>query len=210
MIKALGIGGFAMLGFNNLFKKWLVLTLFGGTLLAQSGCLVAAVGACAGAGGAYAYYQGNVSDNYGAEFGQVYQASKEALNDMAMPVITEKHDGLTGSIESSLSDGTKVTISLEEKPRMKPEDGHTTEVGIRVGYFGDQSVSSNMMDKIRVRVAQRMRTGPAPAATAGRPSDRLPPITPTGASVAAATPNQPNNGNWKPAAQTNGEPPKPP
>lgn len=199
-----------MSGLNNTRKRWLVLAFFGGALLAQSGCLVAAVGACAGAGGAYAYYHGNVSDNYVAEFGDVYQASKEALADMAMPVITERHDGLTGTIESSLSDGTKVTISLEEKPRIKPEDGHTTEVGIRVGYFGDQSLSSNMMDKIRVRVAQRMRSGPAPAATAARPSDRLPAITPTGANVPASTSNQPSNGNWKPAAQTNGEPPKPP
>jgi hypothetical protein len=195
---------------NHSCKRLLILAVFGGILLAQSGCLVAAVGACAGAGGAYAYYHGNVSDDYSAEFGQVYQASKEALADMAMPVITEKHDGLTGTIESSLSDGTKVTISLEEKPRIKPEDGHTTEVGVRVGYFGDQSLSSNMMDKIRVRVAQRMRGGPAPAATAARPSDRLPPITPTGASVPAPTPTQPGNGTWKPAAQSNGEPPKPP
>jgi hypothetical protein len=195
---------------KNKGRRTLAILCLSGVVVAQSGCLVAAAGACAGAG-AYAYYRGTVSDTYGAEFGQVYQASKEALGDMAMPVVSENHEGLAGTIESSLADGTRVTVVLEEKPRMKSEDNHSTEVSIRIGTFGDQTASTQLQQQIARRVTEHLRGGPAPALPTGRSVERLPPLTQAQAVQPAVVPggNQ-NPTNWKPAAQSNGEAPKPP
>ncbi len=178
-------------------------------LLTQSGCLVAAAGAAAGAG-AYAYYRGNVTDTYAVEFGEAYQASREALADMAMPVISENHQGVTGSIESSLADGTRVSISVEEKPRNLATDNHSSQVGVRIGTFGDQNLSARMQQQIATRISQRNRTGPAPAkpASATRPADRLPPLGPQDQTVKqASNPGAPAAGSeWKPP-QPQGQPP---
>ncbi|HMP16840.1 MAG TPA: DUF3568 family protein, partial [Gemmatales bacterium] len=105
-------------------------------MLGSSGCLVAAAGAAAGAG-AYAYYQGNVSELHAAEFGEAYQTTRRALTERGLPIRYEHHNGLTGTIESSLEDGSKITIYIEEKPRILASDGHQTEIGVRVGTFGN-------------------------------------------------------------------------
>ena len=62
--------------------------------------------------------------DHGAEFGETYQATKLALADLAMPIRHENHQGMTGEIESSIEDGTHVTISLEEKPRIQVNRSH--------------------------------------------------------------------------------------
>src|SRR5687768_11951162 len=120
-------------------KWWLFLLLV--LAVSQSGCLLAAAGAAAGAG-AYAYYKGNVSETCAVEFGDAYQGTKEAMLDLGMPVLHEEHQGVNGTIESSLQDGTKVTVSLQEKPRVLASDHHETEVGVRVGHFGDDKTST--------------------------------------------------------------------
>jgi len=168
--------------------------------VSQSGCLVAAVGAGAGAA-AYGYYQGNSVAAQGAEFGETYQATKLALADLAMPIRHESHQGMTGEIESSIEDGTHVTISLEEKPRIQASDGHQTEVTIRVGYFGDSTISNNIQQKITQHIAQR-------APQQGSPS-RLPPISATQPiqqtqAVSPPPASTPANPGWKPATQSNG------
>ncbi|MFT3881867.1 MAG: DUF3568 family protein [Gemmatales bacterium] len=129
--------------------------------------MVAAVGVAAGAG-AYGYYQGNYVSVQPAEFGETYQATKLALADLAMPIRHESHQGMTGDIESSIADGTHVTISLEEKPRIMASDGHQTEVTIRVGYLGDEKLSKEIQEKITLHINQR-------APQQSNPS-RLPPI----------------------------------
>jgi len=168
--------------------------------ISLSGCLVAAVGAGAGAA-AYGYYQGNSVAVCGAEFGETYQATKLALADLAMPIRHEEHQGTTGEIESSIEDGTHVTIKMEEKPRMQASDGHQTEVTIRVGYFGDSTISNNIQQKIASHITQKQ-------SQQGSPS-RLPPISAApqvqqtqGTSAPPAL--APANPGWKPATQGSG------
>jgi hypothetical protein len=190
-------------------KRALLLLVIAGLALSQTGCLVAVAGAAAGAG-AYAYYKGTVTDQFAVEFGEAYQASKEALADQAMPVISEHHQGVTGTIESSLEDGTKVSITVEEKPRLQAADGHLSEVGIRIGVFGDQNLSDKLMRQVSMRVAQRMRNGPILPPTGS--GERLPALTPEPGAV-HPPPAGPTVGTggapWKPAAGGSGEPPKP-
>lgn len=167
--------------------------------LSATGCLVAAAGAAAGAG-AYAYYQGNVSESYATEFGQTYQATKQSLTELAMPVRHEQHEGMTGTIETSIEDGTHVTISIEEKPRILATDGHQTEVTVRVGMLGDQKVSDKLQQQIRSHLVSKQATPAATAPAPGRlpPISAPPPIQQTGATAPppASTPNP----GWKPAS----------
>lgn len=169
--------------------------------ISQCGCLVAAAGAAAGAG-AYAYYQGNHGDTFAGEFGQTYQATKQALADLNMPIRHEEHHGLTGLIESSIEDGSKVTIDIEEQPRIASTDGHVTEVKVRVGTFGDSQVSSKLHAQIRAHLTQGGTASP----------NRLPPvksqsIQQTGATVPGVAPSK---DNWKPASQTGNSQQQPP
>jgi hypothetical protein len=190
-------------------RRW-GLILLAGLAVSQSGCLLAACGAAAGAG-AYAYYRGNVSETCAVEFGDAYQSTKEAMLDLAMPVLHEEHQGVTGTIESSLQDGTKVTVVLEEKPRQLANDPHQTEVGVRIGTFGDEKASTKILRQIGVRTAQRSK------APTGTVPGRLPPISADGAvqqtslppALATGTTAAPGNGQWKPAGAAGGEAPKP-
>lgn len=187
--------------------------------ISQSGCVVAAVGAGAGAA-AYGYYQGNCVAAQPAEFGETYQATKLALADLAMPVRHESHQGTTGEIESSIADGTHVTISFEEKPRIMASDGHQTDVTIRVGYFGDSKLSNEIQQKITSHINQRAPQQANP--------NRLPPIgggavvqpgqvvtpppgvtTPPPAGVTAPPAVTPANPGWKPATPTGTKAPPP-
>lgn len=179
---------------------WLSLCLLSVSL---SGCMVAAGAAVAGAG-AYAYYQGNYSQMHAAEFGKTWQATKSALSDLALPVITEHHEGLTGSIKSSLPDGTSISIDLEEQPRIMASDSHQTEVSVRVGTFGDQSQSQKIQQQIQTRIVGQNVTSP--------PANRLPPLNSTVApppATSTASPPPATGTQWKPAP-TNGSQTLPP
>lgn len=177
-----------------------------------SGCIVAAVGAAGAGAAAYGYYQGNSVASYGAEFGETYQATKKALADLAMPVRQESHQGSTGEIESSIEDGTHVTIKLEEKPRMQASDGHQTEVTIRVGYFGDSTISNNIQQKIMLHITQKQSQQASPSRLP--PIGTTPPIQQTQAVSAPPplTPANPASANpgWKPATPPGGAKVPPP
>lgn len=173
--------------------------------ISQSGCVVAAVGVAAGAG-AYGYYQGNYVTAHPAEFGETYQATKLALADLAMPIRHESHQGMTGEIESSIADGTHVTINLEEKPRMMASDGHQTEVTVRVGYLGDEKLSNEIQQKITSHINQRAPQQPnpsrLPAIGGAQPVAPAQAVTPPPAGVTAPPATTPANPGWKPATQT--------
>lgn len=171
---------------------WLSLFLLSVSL---SGCMLAAAGAVAGAG-AYAYYQGNYSQMHAAEFGKTWQAAKSALSDLALPVISEHHEGLTGTIKSSLPDGTSISIDLEEQPRILASDSHQTEVNVRVGTFGDQTQSQKIQQQIQSHIVGQNVTAP--------PANRLPPLNSSVAPPPAAATNAPppataTGSQWKPA-----------
>jgi hypothetical protein len=159
--------------------------------LAQTGCLAVAAGAAAGAG-AYAYYQGEHTEVHAAEFGQAYQSAKRSLAERGLPIRYEHHNGLTGTIESSIEDGSKVTITLEEKPRLLASDGHQTEVGIRVGTFGDSRFSKELQQSIRTGM------NGVPSGT------RLPAVNTAIQQTGATVPAPNKTEGWKPVGGTNG------
>jgi hypothetical protein len=142
--------------------------------LGLSGCLLLAAGGVAAGGAAlgYYYYKGELCHNYNADTGNTASAAKAALADLGMPVVREEvHDG-TGTIESRTSQGDHVHVAL------RPENG-LTQVGVRVGVFGDDDVSAQVLGRIEAHL-----TAPAGTPQTPPPPPALGPIRPVAATGA--------------------------
>jgi hypothetical protein len=114
-----------------------------GAIAGSAGCGAAVVGGAAAAGaGAVAYSQGKLDTKKPAAVPVVQEATLEALSDMNLPVTSQRGDAGSGQVQSRFSDGTDITIDL------KSAGNQVTEVGIRVGKFGDQARSQQILDNI--------------------------------------------------------------
>jgi Protein of unknown function (DUF3568) len=140
-------------------------------MLANGGCLAAAVGAgVAAAGGTagYLYFKGNVPDDFNANFDATWAATKTALADLRMPVVRENRDGQKGTLETKTGTSETVTLYLETRANKVPADGPITRVHVRVGTLGDEKVSDRLLEQIAFRLSP---PPPLPqTATAGRPA----------------------------------------
>ena len=113
--------------------------------LCLSGCFAAVgfiAGTAAGVGG-YKYYQGKLTVVYQSPFMETWDATLRALEHMNFPVESKDHDLTGGKIAAKKADDTPVRLKLEYKASQE------TEVGIRVGLFGDQKASVVIKEEIR-------------------------------------------------------------
>ncbi len=109
-----------------------------------SGCaavLVAGVGAGAGFG-TYRYVQGDLRRDYLGPMPRVWEATVATFDDLKMTPTVQEKDFFGGVVQGKLHDGTEVTATL----RRQAED--STEVGVRVGLFGDREKSQTIHTKI--------------------------------------------------------------
>jgi uncharacterized protein DUF3568 len=120
--------------------------------LASGGCLAAMVGGAAAGGAGYAYYHGNMAEVYDADLPLAYEATQQALKDLALPVTSEKRDNMTGTIETVNGKYEKVTITMEQQMGKIPTDPPKTKVAVRVGTFGDAEMSRRMQQQIAIRM----------------------------------------------------------
>lgn len=114
------------------------------------GCVAAAVGAGAGVA-AVKYKQGTLDGKANATVPATQQATVDAMQQLGLPVTSQRGDAATARVESRYSDGRTVSVDLERK------GASVTEVAIRVGTWGDQSRSEQLMGQIN-REIQRQRS----------------------------------------------------
>jgi hypothetical protein len=128
-------------------------------MAACTGCGAAAVGAAGAAAGAgaVAYANGKLDSKTAGTVPVVQQATVDALNDLNLRVTGQRGDAASGRVESRYSDGTNLTIDL------KKSSSSVTDVGIRVGRFGDQTRSQQVLDAIN----RHLPSGTAMSGTAG-------------------------------------------
>lgn len=110
----------------------------------STGCAALVVGAGAGAG-TVAYVAGELQATEDVSLTNAWNASKRAMKDLGFSITSAEKDAFEGKIIARGAGDKKVTISLE-----KVTD-KTTEIGIRVGFFGDESMSIEILDSIRAR-----------------------------------------------------------
>jgi uncharacterized protein YwlG (UPF0340 family) len=107
------------------------------------GCVLVAVGAGAGAAaGGVAYYMGELRSTERATPPEIVAATKTALGNLYVSVISSSSDELSGEVLGRTSSDEKVQISVEYK-----SDG-LSQVGIRVGTFGDEDMSRRILNDI--------------------------------------------------------------
>ena len=115
-----------LIGLSACSRKWAVI-----------GAAAAAVGT-----GAYFYVRGDLRRNYEAPMDKTWDATVKALEALKINVESKQNDALTGVINGKLADGKSLSVNL------KRISESTTEVGVRIGTFGDRERSEAIHDKI--------------------------------------------------------------
>ena len=141
--------------------------------LGNAGCLVAAAAGAAGGVGAYAYYKGRVCRPYVANVEDVRAATHKALAELQMPVVLDEPSVRGGTIETRSGDD-KVTITLELQDGPAPGEGPGTQVGVRVGTFGNEGLSQRILDQISFHLVPANTLPPGPP----KLTSAQPPLTP--------------------------------
>jgi hypothetical protein len=115
-----------LIGLSACSRKWVAI-----------GAAAAAVGA-----GAYYYVKGDLKRNYEAPMDKTWDATVKALAALQINVESKQNDALTGVIKGKLADGKSYTVNVKRLGE------NLTEVGIRVGTFGDRERAEAIHDKI--------------------------------------------------------------
>ena len=119
-----------LIGLSACSKKWVAL-----------GAAAAAVGT-----GAYFYIKGDLKRNYEAPMDKTWEASVQAVEELKLTTESSEHDAFTGAIKGKMADGKSFTINV------KRLSDNMTEVGIRIGTFGDRARSEAIHDKIHSKL----------------------------------------------------------
>jgi hypothetical protein len=125
-------------------KTKLLIAAFMVSLLAlTNGCFLFVVGAAAGAGAAgYAYVDGEEKATESASLDRTWNATLAAMKDLEFPVTSQAKDALEANLTARNASNTSITITL------KNLSSNSTEIHIRVGTFGDESLSRIILNKI--------------------------------------------------------------
>ncbi len=124
------------------FQKHLPMGLLLGILLIH-GCTPVMVGLGAGSGfGSYSYIKGELSALYPYPYDRTWNALLTAIERLEIDVISQNRDALNGQIKGKRGDGKTVVFKIENKGL------DVTEVGVRVGTFGDQEASRKIHETI--------------------------------------------------------------
>jgi hypothetical protein len=113
-------------------------------MMGVSGCAaVIAAGVGVGVGfGTYKYLEGNLQRDYIGPPDKLWQATLTAMDDLQVASEVQERDYFGGLVKGIMHDGTKITI------KMKRLTDNSTEVGVRVGVFGDMKRSEVIHNKI--------------------------------------------------------------
>lgn len=126
--------------------RYLVNMFLSLALLINSGCAAMLIGGGAAAGvGTVAFIKGELRSTEQAALDQVWPAVISAMGELEFNVIQQTKDAVFAKLIARTSDDKKVKIDLIKK------SDTITEIKIRVGTFGDQSLSRMILDKIKAK-----------------------------------------------------------
>jgi hypothetical protein len=119
-----------LIGLSACSRKWVVI-----------GAAAAAVGA-----GTYYYVKGDLKRNYEAPMDKTWEATIKTVEELKLNVESQKHDALTGIIKGKMADEKGFEINL------KRVGENLTEVGVRIGTFGDREKSEAIHNTIHSKL----------------------------------------------------------
>lgn len=121
-------------------RQALALVLVGSSLIVLPGCIVAAAGAGAGA---VAYVRGELDANLNNDYNKVVDSTRRSIKDLEFALVSENKDALKAVFVARTALDKKVEITIENSGK------RLTHIKIRVGLFGDESLSVSILDKIK-------------------------------------------------------------
>jgi len=122
-------------------RRLLVALLLGVSVAGLTGCVAVVAAGAAGTG--VAWYSGRLEANLDQNIEAVFVASQKALTQLEFANITNKKSSVDAQLVSRTALDKKVEITLQ-----KVTD-RSTKVMIRVGVFGDETLSMSILDKIK-------------------------------------------------------------
>ena len=126
-------------------KKLIPLVLLCCLLMGANACTRAIVAGAAAAGvgvGSYFYVKGELERDYHAPVERVWKVTVQSVEELKLATESKKHDAFGGEIKGKMADGTSFTIALKRLGEK------STEVGVRIGAFGDRTKAEAIHDKI--------------------------------------------------------------
>ena len=123
-------------------KQLAALLFLSVVVVSQSGCFALLAGAAVGAG-TIAFVNGDLEYNFDASAEKVHNASVRALRKLALPISQDVSDTHNAKIKAKYADGKEVSISIEALTEK------SSKLQIRVGTFGDQTRSENILNTIQ-------------------------------------------------------------
>ena len=115
--------------------------LIGLTACSRKWAVIGAAAAAAGAG-TYAYVKGDLKRSYEASMDKTWQAAVQSVEELKLTTESKQHDAFNGVIKGKMADGKSFTINVKRLGE------NMTEVGVRIGTFGDRTRSEAIHDKI--------------------------------------------------------------
>lgn len=126
---------------NRSVRRLLVALLLGVAGAGLTGCVAVVAAGAAGTG--VAWYSGRLEANLDQNIEAVFAASQKALSQLEFANISNKKSSVEAQLVSRTALDKKVEITLQ-----KVTD-RSTKVMIRVGVFGDETLSMSILDKIK-------------------------------------------------------------
>lgn len=129
-------------------KNFVLSGIVGLLAIVTSGCagMAMAGGAAAGAG-TYVYMNGELSYTETASIDKTWEATRFAVDRMGLTPITVSNDALTARMRAQDSNGKDIYINLKSLAE------NQTDVRIRVGMFGDETMSERILSYIHKQLA---------------------------------------------------------
>jgi hypothetical protein len=130
------------------YKQLLFPLILGLSLLANNGCPAIFVGAAAGGAagaGAVAYIGGELKSTEEVSLNRAWKATEMAMRDLDFRITDKTKDTLDAQLKASGGDGKEIQVVLKRISKSR------TEIRIRVGTFGDESLSLQILDTIKKR-----------------------------------------------------------
>ena len=126
-----------------ILKNLLYSALLGVALLTNCGCIAALlVGGGAGAG-TVAYIKGELKSTEEAPLDKTWQAALTAVEDLEFIVTSKEKDAFSGKLIAHKANDKKVEIYFQKATE------NTTNLRIRVGVFGDETLSLMILERLR-------------------------------------------------------------
>lgn len=113
-------------------------------LLLTAGCTAMVVGGVA-AVGTYTYVSGQLKRTYNANLEQTYNAALAGCQSLGLGILDSERKLSSASIKTN-DNGPDVWINL------KAQSSSTTEVSVRVGYFGDEAASHKFHEALQSKL----------------------------------------------------------